>query len=28
VLGGLVDGPLATPFHMEARTRRRAQRAG
>ena len=28
VLGGLVDGPLAAPFHMEARTRRRAQRAG
>jgi MarR family transcriptional regulator, transcriptional regulator for hemolysin len=26
VLGGLVDGPLAAPFHMEARTRRRAQR--
>ena len=28
VLGGLVAGPLAAPFHMEARTRRRAQRAG
>lgn len=28
VLGRLVDGLLAAPFHMEARTRRRAQRAG
>jgi DNA-binding MarR family transcriptional regulator len=28
VLGELVDGPLAAPFHLEARTRRRTQRAG
>jgi MarR family transcriptional regulator, transcriptional regulator for hemolysin len=28
VLGRLVAGPLAAPFHMEVRTRRRAQRAG
>jgi MarR family transcriptional regulator, transcriptional regulator for hemolysin len=27
VLAGLVEGPLAAPFHMEARTRRRAQRS-
>ena len=27
VLGELVDGPLAAPFHLETRTRRRAQRA-
>jgi len=26
-LGALVAGPLAAPFHMETRTRRRAQRA-
>jgi len=26
-LGALVEGPLAAPFHMETRTRRRAQRA-
>lgn len=26
-LAELVEGPLAVPFHMEARTRRRAQRA-
>jgi DNA-binding MarR family transcriptional regulator len=27
VLTELVEGPLAAPFHLEARTRRRAQRA-